>query len=168
MEQNNKDISPLGYFTLALLGVIIAFAICGILSSCSPKVVEKVITKVEVKEHIVTDTVNIQVPVEVEKIVTKDTSSHLENTFAKSDAVVSGGFLSHSLESKSQIIRVPVEVVVRDTLFVQQESKVETVYKEKELTRWQKFRLVAFWWLVAGLLLSLCWIFKPLIVKLIK
>ena len=42
---------------------------------------------------------------EVEKIVTRDTVSHLENSWAKSDAVVSDGFLSHSLESIPQIVK---------------------------------------------------------------
>ena len=93
----------------------------GLIVSCSPKVIEHVTTKIEYRDRVVHDTAKVEVPYEVEKIVTKDTVSHLENTYAKSDAVVSNGFLSHSLESKPQIIRIPVEVHVTDTLWKESE-----------------------------------------------
>lgn len=133
-----------------------------LLVSCSPKIVENVrveyrdSVRVEVRERIVHDTVSVEVPKEVEKIVTRDTASHIENTYAMSDAVVSDGFLYHSLESKPQIIYVPVEVQVADTTTVHQttESEITTqfVEVEKELNWWHKFRLNGFWVLL-GLLI---------------
>ena len=102
---------------------------------------------------------------EVEKIVTKDTASHLENTYAKSDAIVSGGFLSHSLESKPQIIIVPVEVHVTDTLYKEAEIRTETVEVEKPLSWWQKFRIDAFWWLIGAIVLLIGLVFLIMKIK---
>ena len=82
---------------------------------------------------------------EVTRNVTRDTSSHLENTYAESDAVVSGGVLSHSLQTKPQTIKVPVNVYVHDTVTVKE--KAETIIKEveRDLTWWQKTKMNLFW-----------------------
>ena len=153
-------------FLLVLLAINLLF------SCCSPKIVERVETKVEVHERVVHDTTTFEIPVEVEKIVTRDTVSHLENTYARSDASVSGGLLSHSLESIPQIIKVPYEVVVTDTLFIEKQA-VETIKEvevEKPLSWWQRFRI----WAIFPLLLAVLylgrkyiWKFIELILKLI-
>ena len=91
--------------------------------------------------------------------------SHLENSWAKSDALVSEGFLHHSLESIPQIIKVPYEVVVTDTLII--EKTTEPQYIEKSLTWWQRFRQGAFWWLVGGIALLLLWTFRKSIFKIV-
>ena len=80
--------------TLVYAGILVAI---NLLFSCSPKIVEKIETKVEYRDRVVHDTTTFEIPVEVEKIVTRDTVSHLENTYARSDASVSGGYLQHSL-----------------------------------------------------------------------
>ena len=153
-------------FLLILLAVDLLF------SCCSPKIVERVETKVEVHERVVHDTTTFEIPVEVEKIVTRDTVSHLENTYARSDASVSGGMLSHSLESIPQIIKVPYEVVVTDTLFIEKQA-VETIKEvkvEKPLSWWQKFRIWAFFPLLLAVLYlgrKYIWKFIELILKLI-
>lgn len=153
-------------FLLILLAVDLLF------SCCSPKIVERVETKVEVHERVVHDTTTFEIPVEVEKIVTRDTVSHLENTYARSDASVSGGLLSHSLESIPQIIKVPYEVVVTDTLFIEKQA-VETIKEvkvEKPLSWWQKFRIWAFFPLLLAVLYlgrKYIWKFIELILKLI-
>lgn len=140
-----------------------------LMQACSPRIVEKIVVRdsvvTEVHERIVRDTVPFEVPVEVEKIVTRDTASRLENTYAKSEAVVSGGFLYHSLETKPQTISVPVEVPVADTTTTQSHTEYITETKEvpAELTWWQKFRLKGFWWLLGGFVLSLLWIFRKYI-----
>lgn len=132
---------------------IIIFAVIMIifvlfLPSCSPKIVYQKETITEYRDRVVHDTATFEVPVEVVKIVTRDTVSRLNNSFAKSDAIVSGGFLFHSLESIPQTIEVPVEVHVTDTLWKEQEIKEVEKEVEKELTWWQKFRMRAFWWLL--------------------
>lgn len=129
----------------------------GILPGCSllrPKVITKIEKEVEYRDREVHDTATVEIPIEVERIVTRDTSSHLENSFAKSDAVVSGGFLFHSLESIPQIIRVPVVVHVTDTIYREKEA-VETIREvkvEKPLSWAQKAKIGAFPWLVIGFL----------------
>ena len=141
----------------------LAFLLVLCLASCSPRVITKTETVIEYRDRIVTDTAVVEIPVEVEKIVTRDTTSHLENTYAKSDAMVSEGFLHHSLESIPQYIRVPVEVHVTDTLYKEAEIRTETVEVEKPLSWWQKFRMDAFWWLLGAVIALLLWTFRKLI-----
>ena len=136
------------------------------MSGCSPKIVEKVVTQVEYRDRVVHDTATVEVPVEVEKIVTRDTTSHLENNWAKSDAMVSDGFLHHSLESKPRIIQVPVEVHVTDTLWKEQEIKEVEKLVEKELTWWQRFRMEAFPWLLLAVVVLLLFAFRKFIFKI--
>ena len=122
--------------------VAVAFA-----ASCSPKVIEKIKTETvtEYRDRVVHDTTTFTIEKESEKIMTRDTASRLENKYAKSEAIVSGGFLSHSLESKPQVIKVPFEVHVTDTLYLEKESELRTEYVEKELTWWQKTKINGFW-----------------------
>jgi len=148
-------------FVLAALGFLMLIA------GCSPKVIVQREVVTEYRDRIVHDTTKVEIPYEVEKIVTKDTVSHLENTYAKSDAIVSGGFLSHSLESRPQIIKVPVEVHVTDTIWKQSEVIEKEIKVEKELSWWQKTRIDAFWWLVLAVAVLLLWILRKPILKLI-
>lgn len=145
--------------------VAVILAVIVAVFACSPKVIVQKEVITEYRDRIVHDTATVEIPVEVEKVVTRDTVSHLENTYAKSDAVVSEGFLHHSLESIPQIIKVPVEVHVTDTLYKEAEIHTETVEVEKPLTWWQKFRIGAFWWLVGAVVLLLLWTFRKLIFK---
>ena len=73
----------------------LAFAL--LLSACGTvrPVLEQDSTKVEVKTVVerVVDTAYVELPVIVEKVATLDTTSLLENKYAKSEAVVSGGVL---------------------------------------------------------------------------
>lgn len=147
---NKSYIGTLGRGVL----VVVLFSL---LSGCSllrPKVITKIEKEVEYRDREVHDTATVEIPIEVERIVTRDTSSHLENSFAKSDAVVSGGYLHHSLESIPQIIRVPVVVHVTDTIYREKEA-VETIKEvkvEKPLSWSQKAKIGAFPWLVIGFL----------------
>ena len=147
----------------ALIGVLLALTLAGccVCKHCPP---QKDSVRIEYRDRIIHDTTTFEVTKEVEKIVTRDTVSHLENSWAKSDALVSEGFLHHSLESIPQIIKVPYEVVVTDTLIV--EKTTEPEYIEKPLTWWQKFRQGAFWWLVGGIALLFIWTFRKSIFKL--
>lgn len=160
----NHDNSWMGCaIPLVVLFLLAGFGLLMILAGCSPKVIVQKEVVTEYRDRIVHDTTQVEIPCEVEKVVTKDTASHLENTYAKSDAIVSGGLLSHSLESRPQIIKVPVEVHVTDTLVKEAEIRTETVEVEKPLSWWQKFRIGAFWWLLGAVILCLLWIFRKLI-----
>ena len=126
--------STLLFFTLCLTA-------CGV----ARPVLESDNTKVEVKvvEKIVKDTAWFELPVVVEKVATLDTASVLENKYAKSEAVVSGGVLHHSLQTKP--VREPVSVeskeIVRDSIVYRDRIQTRTVEVEKKLTGWQQAKM---------------------------
>ena len=124
---------------------ILLFALC--LSACgvARPVLDQDNTKVEVKvvEKIVRDTAWLELPVIIEKVATLDTASTLENKYAKSEAVVSGGVLHHSLQTKP--VREPVSVeikeIVRDSIVYRDRIQTRTVEVEKKLTGWQQAKM---------------------------
>ena len=126
--------STLLLFTLLLTA-------CGV----ARPVLESDNTKVEVKvvEKIVKDTAWFEVPVIVEKVATLDTASVLENKYAKSEAVVTGGVLHHSLQTKP--VREPVSVeskeTMRDSIVYRDRIQTRTVEVEKKLTGWQQAKM---------------------------
>ena len=81
---------------------------------------EKILVETRIETVYKTDTVYLEIPKIVEKIVTADTVSVLENEYAKSEASVSEGLLAHSLETKP--VKLPAEVqtqvVYRDSVIV--------------------------------------------------
>lgn len=118
-----------------------------ILTACgvARPVLESDNTKVEVRvvEKIVKDTAWFELPVIVEKVATLDTASVLENKYAKSEAVVTGGVLHHSLQTKP--VREPVSVeskeTVRDSIVYRDRIQTRTVEVEKKLTPWQQAKM---------------------------
>lgn len=145
-----------GYYARLLLYslmVMNSLSSCGV---CKPRIEYRDSVRVEYRERVIHDTATFEIPVIVEKNVTRDTVSHLSNLYAKSDARVEAGFLWHSLESIPQAIQVPIEVEVHDTTFIEKAS--ETVYVEKSVEKplswWQCLRIDAFWWLILCLILT--------------
>ena len=138
------------------------------LPGCSPTLPREIRTEIQYRERLVPIAATFNIPYFVERNVTKDTASHLENPYAKSDAVISGGLLYHTLESIPQTIETTVLVPVTDTLWKESEVIPETVEVEREFTWWEKVRLRSFWWLLLGLFASLVWIFRKPIIALIK
>ena len=67
-------------------------------------------TRVEVRYETLTvhDTAYVELPVIIEKIQTLDTTSKLENDYARSEATVTDGILRHSLETKPAQLPVPM------------------------------------------------------------
>ena len=133
------------FFPLFSLLLLLAAA-----SACS--VVRPVIqptdsTRVEVRYETVTvhDTAYVDLPVIVEKIQTLDTTSTLENDYAKSEATVTAGILSHSLETKPAQLPVPVEkeIVYRDSIVFRDRVVTEVKEVERQLTFWQQFKMKA-------------------------
>ena len=102
-------------------------------------------TRVEVRYETKTvhDTAYVELPVIVETVATLDTASVLENKYAKSAASVSGGVLTHSLETKP--VREPVavekQIVYRDSLVYRDRVQTVTVEVEKKLTAWQTIQM---------------------------
>ena len=104
-------------------------------------------TRVEVRYETVTvhDTAYVELPVIVEKIQTLDTTSTLENDYAKSEATVTAGILKHSLETKPAQLPVPVEkeIVYRDSIVFRDRVVTEVKEVERQLTFWQQFKMKA-------------------------
>ena len=102
-------------------------------------------TKVEVRYETKTvhDTAFVELPVIVERVATLDTVSVLENKYAKSAASVSGGVLTHSLETKParEPVSVEKQIVYRDSLVYRDRIVTETVEVEKKLSWWQSLKL---------------------------
>lgn len=111
---------------------------------------EKILVETRIETVYKTDTVYLEVPKIVEKIVTADTVSVLENEYAKSEASVSEGLLAHSLETKpvKQPVEVQTQVVYRDSMIVKDNVIVQTVEVEKELTGWQSFKMAMGGWML--------------------
>ena len=114
-------------------------------SACStvrqlPTVTDSTKVEVRIEREIVRDTAYIELPVIVEKVATLDTASVLENKYAKSEASVSGGVLTHSLATKP--VREPVsvqkEIVYRDSLVYRDRVQTVTVEVEKPLSSRKK------------------------------
>ena len=102
-------------------------------------------TKVEVRTETVIekDTLFVELPHVVDRVAVLDTVSSLENEYAKSAAVVSGGVLKHSLETKP--VKMPAvvdkQIVYRDSIVFRDQVRTETVEVEKKLTGWQQAKL---------------------------
>jgi len=131
---------------------------------------EKIITETRIETVFQTDTVFLEVPKIVEKIVTADTVSVLENDYAMSSASVSDGLLSHSLETKpvQQPVQVQTKIVYRDSVIFKDVVVYETVEVEKELTGWQSFKMKMGGWFLGILsllaLAAIIWI----IIKILR
>jgi len=123
------------------LFLLLAATSCGSLR----RVAEADSTRVEVRTEVKTihDTAWMELPVIVERVATLDTASVLENKYARSEASVSGGILSHSLETKpvKQPVAVESREIVRDSIVFRDRVVQEDIYIEKQLNGWQKFRL---------------------------
>ncbi|MBO6248010.1 MAG: hypothetical protein J6N54_04265 [Bacteroidales bacterium] len=89
------------------------------------------------------DTAYVELPVIVERVATLDTTSTLENTYAKSEAIVAAGVLHHSLETKPVSVPVKIETkeVVRDSIIFRDRIETQTVEVEKKLTAWQRTKM---------------------------
>lgn len=153
------------------------FAISLLLFACSSqrKVIQQQTqeTRVETKyERIfVHDTTYLEIPLQSAEKTVQDSASHLENEYATSDARINAdGSLFHSLQTKPQKKAVPTErEVERKDSIVYVDKEVEVpVPVEKELTKWQSFKIDYFGWLVGVLLASLVVIFRKPIIKLIR
>lgn len=149
-----KAILAGGCLTLLIALFLLIVVFC--LSGCkSPREVVKEVTIIETHDsiHFVHDTLFFDVPVQTAQIVTKDSTSVLENDWAISHVAINkDGTLSHKLESKPQSVPVPFEKPVetkKQVIYRNREVKVPMPV-EKPLTPWEKFRLDAFWWLVGA------------------
>jgi len=96
------------------------------------------------KEYVV-DTAWVELPTIVERVVTLDTTSTLDNKYALSKAVVSDGRLSHSLETKpvKEPVKIQKEILYRDSIIYRDKIIEQKVEVEKRLTWWERFKMKA-------------------------
>lgn len=90
-------------------------------------------------------TIYVPVPTEADRAELADSdTSRLETSLAVSEAFVADGMLHHSLRNRSDAL-LPVPVKLPSLLHQEQHYLIrdrvatETVYVEKELSRWQRF-----------------------------
>lgn len=120
-------------------------------SSCRPGqqlVVVEARDSVRVEERVrevkVTDTLFIEVPRQAVERTTADSSSHLENDYALSDArILADGSLFHTLETKprTDTLAREVGVQVRDSIVYREKVVPQVVSVEKELNWFAQLRL---------------------------
>lgn len=143
-----------------------------ILTEHDEKTVER-----EVITEIDTVTVFIEIPMQSACRETPDSTSHLETDFATSDAWVNpDGTLGHTLENKPQSKPVDVPVPKTTVNNNQTEAKIKEVpvpvpqpYPvEKDLSRWESFKIDMFWWLIGAIAALLAINFRKPIISLIK
>ena len=116
---------------------------------------DSVTTKIVERVEVVTDTVEVAIPYISESIATRDTTSHLENEYALSDAMLSGGILYHSLQTRPQIRKVEFKrpILHRDSLIIRNSFREVTVEVDRPDTWWEKTQKIGFWSMLSIILL---------------
>ena len=154
-------------FFMAIMVAIMSPSCCPCRKASVPTVRDSVRVETVVRTEYVRDTVLVEVPAEEKAQTVRDTTSHLETTFAESDAAITpDGALYHTLRNKPQQHPAEVEtkVVYRDSIIYRDRVKTETVEVERDLTWWQQTRLYGFWVLLA----AVAWSLRKTILAIIK
>lgn len=127
----------------AISVMILGLSSCGTARQAVPERSDSTRVEVRTITQTIHDTAYIELPVFVERNVTKDTTSTLENPYAKSEASITDGLLSHSLQTKPtrQPVKIEKEIVYRDSIVFRDRIETVTVEVEKELTKWQSFKM---------------------------
>lgn len=136
-------------------------------------------TEVRVEKVIeyLTDTVYIKIPAQMAERTTQDSTSHLENDYATSDARINqDGTLYHDLKTKPQEIASEFQKPVERNDSVRTEYKTKTKYitltekkeVEKELTWWQHTCIKWFPWCLILLIIAIGYILRKPILKITK
>ena len=133
---------------------VVVFAIVLILTSCkTKKVIENTESKdsvrIEYREKLVKVpvTVYVEIPAEEKEKVTNDTTSHLETSFAFSDAAIvwidGVAFLNHKLANKPQKIAKTDSVGVKEKTYYKiiYRTRYKTKYVEREPSLKDKFHI---------------------------
>lgn len=136
-------------------------------------------TEVRVEKVIeyLTDTVYFKIPAQMAERTTQDSTSHLENDYATSDARINqDGTLYHDLKTKPQEIASEFQKPIERNDSVRTEYKTKTEYislidkkeVEKELTWWQHTCIKWFPWCLILLIIAIGYIFRKPILKITK
>ncbi len=143
------------------LFVTVCAIICALFAGCCPcrhlttSTRDSVRVETVIRTERVPDTVFVEVPVESVRQTVRDTTSHLETSFAVSDArILADGSLLHSLENIPQKRPVPTEkeIEYHETNEYHGYEEAEIVEVARPLTWWQQTQIRGFWMLVLILL----------------
>ena len=154
-------------FFMAIMVAIMSPSCCPCRKASVPTVRDSVRVETQIRTEYVRDTVLVEVPAEEKAQTVRDTTSHLETTFAESDAaIMPDGALYHTLRNKPQQHPAEVEtkVVYRDSIIYRDRIKTEHVEVERDLTWWQQTRLRGFWILLAVVV----WLLRKPVVELVR
>ena len=124
-----------------LLSLLFLSVACSVTRQVTPR--EQTSVEIRTETVYVPDTVYIEIPRIVEKVQTLDTVSVLENKYAKSAASVSGGVLTHNLETKpvKEPAIVQKQIVYKDSIIVKEVDVDHYIEMPAELTAWQSFKI---------------------------
>ena len=127
----------------AISVMILGLSSCGAARQAGPERSDSTRVEVRTITQTVHDTAYIELPVFVERNVTKDTTSTLENPYAKSEASITDGLLSHSLQTKptKHPVQIEKEIIYRDSLIYRDRIITNTIEVPAELTPWQSFKM---------------------------
>ena len=136
-------------------------------------------TEVRVEKVIeyLTDTVYIKIPAQMAERTTQDSTSHLENDYATSDARINqDGTLYHDLKTKPQEIPAEFQKPIERNESIRTKYKTKTEYitlidkkeVEKELTWWQHTCIKWFPWCLILLIITIGYILRNPILKITK
>lgn len=149
----------------------LAVALCAAIAGCCParhlttSTYDTIRTEVREVVRLVTDTVEVQVPIEVQTAIVPD-SSHLETSYATSYAYLTAeGQLFHSLNNKAgaRPMEIQREFVVRDSVVYCTQIDKQVVEVERAFTKFERFRLDAFWALSVLLIVALVFKFREIL-----
>ncbi len=167
--------------TCVLILLILASCSSSKHTSSSPPVIVNNTDSVRIEyiETLRIDTVTVEIPIPAEsaKQAVSDSTSHLETSIAESDAWINpDGTLGHSIKNKEKSLKTNALVQVKDTQTNNAAVSVkeipvpypEPVYIERDFTKWESFRLSAFWYLVTVALVSCVWILRKPLTTVIK
>lgn len=158
---------------------ILAFSFALCLTSCSQKIVDKLVTQtvIEYRDSTVWRDTTIFVPIPLESdqaVVHVGDTSHRETSVAESDAWIGkDGMLHHSLWNKTGA-RIPYDLKMPEHWLYtgvtntkeHEQGIIKKEYVEKPLSWWQKLRIGAFLWLLGTVALLLLWTFRKFLFKL--
>ncbi len=136
---------------LLLIFILAVVSACCQCRHLSTSTADSIRVETVVRYKRVLDTVYIDVPVEIVRETVRDTISHLETSFAASDARINpDGSLFHSLANKPQKRPEPIEkdVIYRDSIIYRDRVNTEIVEVERKLTWWQQTKMRGFWLLL--------------------
>lgn len=139
------------YYYIAIIPLLIG---CSATKKAVVEVKEKDSARVEIRYEkvFVPDTIYIELPEQKAEITTKKRESHLENTYAVSDAKINDDYsLFHTLELKQVKIPHKIDKVVerKDSIIYKTKDKMIVKEVKAKLNKWQKTQIIGFWLLLA-------------------